>query len=588
MGVQRFGTHQRSILENGPQIDAEGNIVAFDGRLDNHREVGVSVEAESEYLADSRLVLMLFQKLGEGCFARLVGDWAAAIWSAKERALYLARDHAGSRTLFFRHKDGATVFSSYLETFLTGDNQPGINEEFISRTLAGQDIQELTPLRDVSAVPPSHYVSVRNGRVETVAHWNWVADSEVEYRSDSEYDEHFLYLFRQAVERRIGPGAPIVAELSGGMDSSAIVCIADEIARRDGSNAQVVGTLSYFDNSEPDWNERPYFEAVEAQRGKAGIHIDCSSLGRDYVPPVLTDRSFPYPGYDRASFKHASQLHEHLEEGRFRVVLSGLGGDELLGGLPTPVPELADYLRAGKIRRFVSEAARWCTVSREPLAQMLFRTVRFTVALYREARINPKSIPPWLSEEVRETCVRRRGVRGNLRSLLNARPSAISSGRTWFSLLETLRHLAPPLAGCCEFRYPYLDRDLVDYLHRVPRAKLVQPTRRRTLMRRALKGIVPDVILERNRKAYVSRGPLLSLRDSREQIDQMFLKSLLAEYGFIDEAKLLATFHEELDGDLRWISQIHSAIGTELWLLSSKQSIYGPKLWPTKHEVSFA
>jgi asparagine synthase (glutamine-hydrolysing) len=95
------------------------------------------------------------------------------------------------------------------------------------------------------------------------------------------------------------------------------------------------------------------------------------------------------------------------------------------------------------------------------------------------------------------------------------RPSAVCNGQGWWITLETLPHLSPPLLSRHEYRYPYLDRDLVDFLFRVPREQLLRPGRRRSLMRRALKDIVPVEILERRRKAFVARGTIAGCKQAR-------------------------------------------------------------------------
>ena len=86
--------------------------------------------------------------------------------------------------------------------------------------------------------------------------------------SDAEYEEHFRSVFAQSVRRRLRSDSPILAELSGGMDSSSIVCMADEIISRGQLATPRLDTLSYYDDSEPNWNERPYFSQVEEKRGR--------------------------------------------------------------------------------------------------------------------------------------------------------------------------------------------------------------------------------------------------------------------------------------------------------------------------------
>ena len=117
MGFQAFHTNDRSKLERRLAVDAVGNILAMDGRLDNHRGLREILDDNDPAVPDSALALKAFERWGENCFSCLVGDWAIALWSARDGILYLARDHAGSRPLYYRVQDCKTMWSSYLEGF---------------------------------------------------------------------------------------------------------------------------------------------------------------------------------------------------------------------------------------------------------------------------------------------------------------------------------------------------------------------------------------------------------------------------------------------------------------------------------------
>ena len=120
MGFQLWSTHERSILESQPLIDGHGNMIAFDGRLDNHRDLCRLLELSAGETSDSKIISTAFLRWRENCFQRFVGDWAISLWSHRDRSLFLARDHAGTRTLYLETRDGRTRWSTYLETFLVG------------------------------------------------------------------------------------------------------------------------------------------------------------------------------------------------------------------------------------------------------------------------------------------------------------------------------------------------------------------------------------------------------------------------------------------------------------------------------------
>ena len=124
MGFQPFHTQRRSHLEGKPIIDECGNMLTLDGRLDNHVELCELLRLRPNEVADSLLVLRAFACWKEGCFSKLVGDWALALWSHFDQTLYLARDHAGARTLYFMRTGGSIVWSTHISILISRYHRP--------------------------------------------------------------------------------------------------------------------------------------------------------------------------------------------------------------------------------------------------------------------------------------------------------------------------------------------------------------------------------------------------------------------------------------------------------------------------------
>lgn len=566
MGLQPYQTNARSRLETGPAIGRHGHMIVLDGRLDNHAELSRLLDLPESATSDSVIVLGSFLKWGENCFSKLIGDWALALWSPSDRTLYLARDHAGSRSLYYLNRDGICLWSTYLETFFAAGGSHPLEADYIARYVGCRPVHDLTPYRNIRSVPPAHYTVIKESRISVAPHWEWMAKTSIQYSCDADYESHFLSLLNQSVERRTGSGSPVLAQLSGGMDSTTIVCVSDHLRRSRNSTTELVDTVSFYDDSEPNWDERPFFSLVEAKRGKAGIHISTAMMDRSFDLPDSTAALVVLPGSDRSTIAADEGFQRAISAGGYKAILSGIGGDELLGGVPTPLPELADYLVARKVRQLLARTLEWCMVDRTPFVHMLFRTIQFAACAYRPEQFDPGQTPPWLlrRSEVdfrdQYPAVEVRGVS----------PTSINNGRTWWHIMETLPHLTPSSSVRYEYRYPYLDRDLVEYLFQVPREQLIRPGVRRSLMRRALKGIVPDEILQRRRKAFLIRGPLALIRRDREQIEALITNSLAAAFGFIDPAMFTSALNEVTAGNSPlWWPSILRTIAIEIWLRSS-------------------
>jgi asparagine synthase (glutamine-hydrolysing) len=135
------------------------------------------------------------------------------------------------------------------------------------------------------------------------------------------------------------------------MDSTSIVCMSDHLRRQADPHSILLETVSYYDDTEPSWNEKPYFTVTEAHRGQTGLHVNVSIPRRSFQPAATAPGKMFYrwPGFDKESWEHERRIHEQLQPYGYRVLLSGIGGDELLGGVPTPIPELSDTLAAGDL-----------------------------------------------------------------------------------------------------------------------------------------------------------------------------------------------------------------------------------------------
>lgn len=576
MGFQPQHTNQRTWIESQPVLDVSHNMLTFDGRLDNYKELSTLLAIDGNEVPDSSIVLAAFHRWGCGCFARLVGDWALALWSCTEQSLYLARDHAGIRTLYFEKANGLILWSTYLETFLAYKQSRSLDETYVAHHLGCRGTGDLTPFSGITAVTPAHHIVFKKAQVSSCRYWGPVTGDKLNHKTDKEYEEHFIALFRQSVDQRTGSGSPVLAELSGGMDSTSIVCVSDLIRREQGRGASdLLDTVSYFDDTEPTWNEKPYFSLVEERRGKTGVHIETSFRDRTFAPVERPEGTYLIPGCDSGSLLQEDTYRRLANVPFHTTVLSGVGGDELLGGLPTPFPELADYLVDGKLKLFWKSSIEWSVSTRLPLLYTSIRALRFIASVYVPIRTSQQSCGSWISNRLvkRMHSVDERGTDAPL----DVPPGAIHRGTIWQHLIATLPHLTPTLLFRQEYRYPYLDRDLVDFLLRTPHDQLVRPGRRRSLMRRALAGIVPPEIVERRQKAYLARRPLLALKRARSDIEKLFRNSLAAEHGFIDPTKFLNALDGVVTGrDSRPSFALMKTIGFEIWLRSmERHSIFG-------------
>ena len=373
-----FHTTKESRRETQPHVSESGVVITWDGRLDNRAEL---IHCLRDVLTigatDVSIVAAAYEEWGTNCFAKLVGDWALSIWDAKSCSLTLAKDPIGTRHLYYSIDSDHITWSTILDPLvLFAGKSFALCEEYIAGWFSFFPATHLTPYIGVNAVPPSSSVVIRSGKQTVTKYWDFDPAKQIRYRTDAEYEEHFRAVFGEAVRHRLRSDSPILAELSGGMDSSSIVCMADTIIARGAAETPRLDTISYYDDAEPNWNERPYFTKVEEKRGRTGTHIDMGSqeplkfdLDMDHFAAT------PGSGFGRLS-EPSRQIASCIASQGNRVVLSGIGGDEFTGGVPTPAPELQDLLARGHFRALAHQLKLWALNKRKPWFYVLFDAAR--------------------------------------------------------------------------------------------------------------------------------------------------------------------------------------------------------------------
>src|SRR6266851_2113845 len=298
-----FHTTKESRRETQPHISSSGAVITWDGRLDNRAELVSGLrDALTICSTDVAIVAAAYEEWGADCFAKLIGDWALSVWNPVNRSLILAKDPIGTRHLYYSIDKDQITWSTILDPLVRFAGKTfAICEEYIAGWFSCFPAAHLTPCVGIHSVPPSSSVLLRPGRCTVSKYWDFDPEKKIRYRTDAEYEEHFRTVFAKAVRRRLRSDCPVLAELSGGRDSSAIVCMADSVIARGAAETPRLDTISYYDDSEPNWNERPYFTKVEEKRNRTGWHIDVGlQQGRKSQPHRESPnaRFVPTPGYD--------------------------------------------------------------------------------------------------------------------------------------------------------------------------------------------------------------------------------------------------------------------------------------------------
>jgi asparagine synthase (glutamine-hydrolysing) len=566
-----FHITKESHREVQPHICQSGAVLTWDGHLENRAElISEFRESLASDSTDVAIVAAAYDRWGAHCFARFIGDWALSVWNADPRFLILAKDPIGTHHLFYSFDKNQITWSSILDPLVRLAGKTfALNEEYIAGWFSMFPAVHLTPCIGIHSVPPSSSVLLRPGKHAVSKYWDFDPEKNIRYRTDAEYEEHFRTVFATAVQRKLRSDRPVLAELSGGRDSSSIVCMADTIVNSGAADTPRLDTISYYDDSEPNWNERPYFTKVEETRGRTGWHVDIGlqNPGEKAEPGPPTeasiDRFVPTPGYDGRT---PPQIGMCLSSQGSRVMLSGIGGDEVMGGVPTPTPELEDLLAKAQFSALARQLKVWALEKRKPWFHLFFDAAR---GFFPPALVGvPKCMrpAPWLqSSFVKRHRAALSGYPYRV-TVFGPLPSFQDNVSTINALRRQLARTALPFEPPFEKRYPYLDRGLLEFMFAIPRDQLVRPTQRRSLMRRALVGIVPDEILNRRQKAFGSRTPLVNISRNWANLSDLTEHMMSSSTRIVEPERFCHVLQKARRGEQVPIVALMRTIFLEAWL----------------------
>jgi len=562
MVFRALWTDRESRLERQPLVSAAGHMLAWDGRLDNRHELIAQLRLHNSS-TDGDIVFASYMGWGEQFVSHLIGDFALSLWEPATRTLLLARDAFGTRPLYYRVTSRLVIWSSDLASLVDCSSFPlNVDREYVAGYLGSVPDLERTAYKDVKSVRPGFALVVRDDRIEKREFWRPDIKREVRYRSDAEYEERFRELFRDAVRCRLRSDTSVWAELSGGLDSSSIVCMADQIVQTGEAGGTPVETVSYVYDNSPASDERSFIREVENQRGRHGhyFHED-ESVGR-FLNLNLASIVRPNPTH-RFTARH-DWVQTQMRQTGSRVLLSGVAGDNLLWSGAEISPQLADLFGRLKWRSLHRELMLWSEATRGSYFGTLWR-----------GAVRPGLSHRWSSSS-RDTTLIDSKFAKQLELIERSTHEADALGFDLPSSRVQARMLSSAIraiASCyyrdrvaTEYRFPFLHRPLVEFLLAIPIEQKLRPGETRSLQRRALEQLLPPAILRRQSKRWSTEALCRTLANTWDEVGALFNQPLVCEYGFVaaapfaEVAKRIRHGLQNIDGELL------AVLSVELWL----------------------
>jgi asparagine synthase (glutamine-hydrolysing) len=321
-----------------PMSTADGRYwITFNGEIYNFRELRHILIAQGEQFhsqTDTEVILKLYRQYGADCVNHLRGMFAFAIWDNHEKTCFLARDPLGIKPLYYWQNGTTLVFSSELQSILSTE-LPSINmslEGLYGYLTSGSVPEPYTLIEGIHCLEAGHWLRWEAGQITQKQYWQVQFSPEVIARPEA--IEKTRSALMNSIEHHFVSDVPVGIFLSGGIDSTAVVALARQTQRGDLRTYSIA-----FE--EPEWNEGDIASKVAHTFGTDHTEYKITaSLGRELFPQYLA--ALDQPSIDGFNTFCVSQLAR--KEGT-KVVLSGLGGDELFGGYQSfqKVPQMVRF-----------------------------------------------------------------------------------------------------------------------------------------------------------------------------------------------------------------------------------------------------
>lgn len=527
-GTVRLGSRRLAIIDlspaaHQPMLDETGSLViTHNGEIYNYLELRTELERCGHRFrsnSDTEVLLAAYQEWGKDCLDRLNGMFAFAIWDAKRQELFAARDRFGEKP-FYYCKPGQEefLFASEIKSLLaTKLIHPRPDLKAIYRYLAHReiDVGEDTLFEGVRALPPAHALAYSRARNELKIWRYWDLDPEVETRlpNDASYAERFLELLTDAVRLRLRSDVLVGSSLSGGLDSSTIVCL---IANKLRGGIQKTFSARFHD---PRYDEGGYIQRVIEWTGVEGhtVYPDPACLPEE-IEKLTWHQEQPF--FSTSIYAGWSVMRLAKEQG-VAVLLDGQSGDETLAGYPIYFgPHLRELLLslhwgklAGDIYRYVREHGL------RHLPVIFFSFLPEGLRQPFRKRVRPLAISPEFARTWGEG--ERKPLSHKFRGPLQ---EALYETLTETMLPALLRYAdRNSMAFSREIRLPFLDYRLVEFLFSISVDQKLRGATTKLVMRNAIKGIVPEEIrLRKDKLGFAPPQPVWMNGPLRAWIDGVF------------------------------------------------------------------
>lgn len=572
VALGNVASHKDSIkIAHQPLCSRDGSFwITFDGELYNSDELRRQIN-DDEFVttSDAEIVLKAYEKNGQNCLEQLDGIFAFCIWDSPKKQLLCARDRFGARPLYCYRSRGKSMFASEIRAMFVDSRVPRIpNHGLIREYLltGGHYRNGDTFFAQVKEVLPGYYITLDTGSMFQAQRYWHLPSVSFQGKRNGDYPSRFLSMFRCAIKKMLPKQAPFAICLSGGLDSTSIVSIVDELVRTyDTGKHTLVSAIceraSKVDNEEPYITEFGSFRGVEIEFVRLPSSLEWADV-KDFVYDLEEPRPVPN---SYLLWCIAKQLRK---EG-VRVAFTGQAGDAFLWGLEKAQ---IHYLKNLWLRKDIG------TLLIEFVGMVVHQDYlgsRAGIGVHLASALLDR-----LAEMLRSIFLPSRTTYEDYQFLNHTYLAKNVTRPDGFPLDEATKSVTDAVgaierffsAFSVEVRHPFLDPEFGKFMILLPPNQKIRRGVRKYILRTAMNGSIPESIRKSIRK-FPSAIPLIEwLIDLRPEINEMLSSKAFKERAIFNQDRILEGFKSLCEGKLdptkawRFASFLWRIINLELWL----------------------
>jgi asparagine synthase (glutamine-hydrolysing) len=534
--------------------------IAVNGEFYGYEAIQHELEQAGHRLrtrSDSEIALHLYEDLGPQCLHRLRGEFAFVVWDEVHRTMFAARDRFGIKPLYYAVHRETLYFASEVKALFAAGVPARWDAESVSNSVELGGHQMRTLYEGVFQVPPGHYVLATDRHIQVNQYWDFNyprAQDTLSQRSDADYAAELRHTLEEAVRLRLRADVPVGCYLSGGLDSCAALGLA-ALHRRDPIRAF---TLT-FDRGDYDEEKEAKEMAARAGAEFFPIPIRQDDLADHFSEAILQSETFCINAHGVAKYL----LSRAVRDAGYKVVITGEGSDEILGGYAHFRRDMLLYNQQGQspaeIATLLDSLDKLNPVSRglllphgasRPLENVK-RVLGFVPSWIETFSGRAVTMQNLLAPEFVSHFGHRDGYHAllselDVRQQLEGRDPVNISLYLWSKTMLPNYILAMlgdrmEMGHSVEGRVPFLDHHVVEVIRSQPVSQKIHGMTEKYVLREAVRDVITDTVYRRQKHPFLSPPATLNPKEKLSTMMNDTLRGpVLASIPFFDQKKVIA------------------------------------------------